>query len=439
LLSSGHVDAGLLTLRTVLDEVGLGMPRTSNRALWALLGQRLRLWLRGLRFNLRPEEKIPPNELLRLDACTAAATGLSAVDTIQGAYFQARSLGLALRAGEPHRLVRALAMEAGHQSTGGSRTQRRTAQLLGRAEDLARSLGEPYPLAMAALAGCISAALAGDWRQAVERGDRAETILREKCTGVSWELGTAYRFTLWPLMFMGEVHEIARRLPVLLKEAQARDDLYTVTNLSLVVRTFVRLAADEPGRALVELRQVMDQWSRHGYHVQHMNRWMDEVQIELYAGGAAAAWARLTEGWPALQSSYLLRVQQVRIFLVHLRARCALAAAGGSDSEGLLRSAARDARALRGERSRWALALAKLIDAGLARARGDAGAAALFGEAGDLLQAVDMHLHAATARRRQGELMGGAQGQQIKDRAEAWMAGQGVRSPERMTGLLAPG
>jgi serine/threonine protein kinase/tetratricopeptide (TPR) repeat protein len=443
LLSCGHVDAGLEVMRRVLDAVGLRLPGSANRALWSLLGQRLRLWLRGLRGLRcvpRAEKEVPAEELLRLDACIAAATGLSMVETIQGAYFQTRALLLALDAGEPHRLARALAMEAGHRSIGGGRTRRRTAWILARAAAIARTTGNPYPMAMVDLAGGIAAALAGLWREAVERCERAEKVLRESCTGVTWELGTAYRFTLWPLMFMGEVAEIERRLPVLFKEAQERDDLYTVTNLSLTVRTFVRLAADEPERARDELAQVMDKWSRLGYHVQHMNRWYDEANIELYSGQAAAALARLEAGWAAVKASHLLRVQQVRIFLVHLRARCALAAAAAGGGEALLRAAARDARALHRERVPWAEALAVLIEAGVACGRGDErGAAALFGKAAEQLKAADMHLFAAAARRRQGILLGGAEGQAIRSQAEAWMAEQGVRSAERMTALLAPG
>ncbi len=443
LLSCGHVDAGLAVLREVLDAVGLRLPGSARRALGSLVWLRLRLWLRGLgglRYRPRREEEVPPEELLRLDACLAAATGLSMVEVVQGAYFQTRGTLLALDAGEPHRLARALAIEVGHQSIGGGSTRRRIAWMLGRAEAIARTTGEPYPMAMVSLAGGIDAALAGQWRQAVERCELAERILRESCAGVVWELGTAYRFTLWPLMFMGEVAEIDRRLPVLLKEAQERDDLYTVTNLSLTVRTFARLAADDPGRARDELARVMDKWSRLGYHVQHMNRWYDEVQIQLYCGAASAALAHLRSGWAAARASHLLRVQQVRIFLVHLRARCALATAAGGGPEALLRQAARDARALRRERVPWAEALAVLSDAGVACGRGDTrGAAVLFGKAAERLEAVDMRLFAAAARRRQGDLMGGAEGEEVRGRAEAWMADQGVRSAERMTALLAPG
>jgi hypothetical protein len=439
LMSCGHVDAGLGVLRRVLEAVGLRLPVSANRALFSLLWQRLRLWVRGLRFTPRAEKEVPAGELLRLDACAAAATGLSMVDTIQGAYFQTSTVLLALRAGEPHRLARELAIEAGHQSVGGGCARRRTTWMLGRAEAIARSTGEPYPMAMVSLASGIAAALAGQWREAVERCGLAEKILRESCAGVMWELGTAYRFSMWPLMFMGEVAEINRRLPVLFKEAQERDDLYTVTNLSLTVRTFVRLAGDEPARARDELAQVMDKWSQLGYHVQHMNRWYDEVQIELYSGGAAAALARIRAGWAAVKASHLLRVQQVRIFLVHARACCALAAAAGPAADSLQRAAAQDARALRRERVPWAEALGALVEAGVASARGDARAAALFGAASERLQAADMHLYAAAARRRQGELLGGAEGQEIRDRAEAAMAEKGVRSPERMTALMAPG
>ena len=43
LLSSGHVDDGLATLRTVLDAVGLPLPGGPRAAFWGLVWQRLRL------------------------------------------------------------------------------------------------------------------------------------------------------------------------------------------------------------------------------------------------------------------------------------------------------------------------------------------------------------------------------------------------------------
>jgi serine/threonine protein kinase len=441
LLSSGHVDAGLAILRTVLGAVGMKMPETPRRALWSLAWQRLRLGWRCLRFHRRDVRQVDAAQLRRLEICRSAAVGLSMVDPLQGANFQTRYLLLALHTGETQHLVQALAMEGAHRSIGGCFSRRRTDEMLGAAETLARQLDQPYPAAMVTLAKGISDALEGRWQSAWSLCDQAEAIFRTHCTGVMWELSTAHRFALWPLMFLGEVAEIGRRLPALIKEARERNDLYAVTNLSLVIRTFVRLAEDEPEEARRELRQVIDEWSQQGFHVQHMNRLFDEVQIDLYQGEGRAAWQRVTGQWPAVARSHLLRVQQVRIFLLHLRARAALAAASDAAKPApLWRAAERDARLLRRERVTWAEALAQLVRAGVAMQRNDAsGVCQLLEDAAGRLDAAGLRLHAAAARRRLGEQLGGSRGHRLVEQAESWMRSQNVRRPDRMTALLAPG
>jgi hypothetical protein len=172
-----------------------------------------------------------------------------------------------------------------------------------------------------------------------------------------------------------------------------------------------------------------------------MNRLFDEVQIDLYQGAGCAARDRVTGQWPALARSHLLRVQQVRIFLLHLRARATLAAAGAAaEPAPLLRAAERDARLLRRERIAWAEALAQLVRAGIAMMRQDAGGARqLLQDAAGRLESAGLHLHAAAARRRLGEQVGGGEGRYLVEQADAWMKGQSIRRPDRMTALLAPG
>ena len=50
-----------------------------------------------------------------------------------------------------------------------------------------------------------------------------------------------------------------------------------------------------------------------------------------------------------------------------------------------------------------------------------------------------MSLYAAAARRCRGLIIGGAEGATLVSEADAWMRNEGIRNPERMTAMLAPG
>jgi hypothetical protein len=97
-------------------------------------------------------------------------------------------------------------------------------------------------------------------------------------------------------------------------------------------------------------------------------------------------------------------------------------------------------RSLRREKLPWSDALADLLEAGIAFRRGEGNRSRqLLATAADRLTACDMHLYAAVARRRLGQLLEGEQGQALMRQAEEWMSGQAIRNLDRMTTLLAPG
>src|SRR5439155_3932795 len=101
---------------------------------------------------------------------------------------------------------------------------------------------------------------------------------------------------------------------------------------------------------------------------------------------------------------------------------------------------AREAARLEREKAPWARALAALLGAAARKLDGDAdGARARLERAVAELDAADLALYAACARRRLGELTGGADGARLAAQAAEWFAREGVRNPERMTALLAPG
>jgi tetratricopeptide (TPR) repeat protein len=440
-LVSGHVDEGLAVFRAVLKAIGMKMPDTPRRAMGQLLLRRLQIRFRGLTFRPRDVRLIPTETLTRIDTCWSAFTGLSIIDPTRGAYFQIRGLLLALDAGEPYRIARALSAEAAHVSTAGGPGRKRTAYLLKVAEAVAQQVAQPHALGMVSLAKGIAAYLEGCWKRARSLCAQAEAVFRDRCTGVTWELDTAHTFSLWSLTYMGEVAELARQRSALLKEAQERGDRYAITNLSTYIMAVIRLAADDPEGAEKELRQSMAQWSHQGFHVQHHNALLAQTLIELYRGEGLAAWEHVSREWPSYQGSLLLRVQQIRIDVLQLRARSALAAAACAVTpEPFLHCARRDARLLGREKMPWAEALSFLIRAGIAAARGDRSAALpLLREAAARFEAVDMGIYAAAARHRLGQLLPGTQGQALVHQADTWMVNQKVVHPGRLTAMLAPG
>ena len=50
-----------------------------------------------------------------------------------------------------------------------------------------------------------------------------------------------------------------------------------------------------------------------------------------------------------------------------------------------------------------------------------------------------MSMHAAAARRRMGELIGGTAGKDLVAETSTWMVNAGVQSPGRVTRALTPG
>jgi hypothetical protein len=440
-LISGHIDAGLEALRAVLDATGLKLPSTQRGALISLLFHSAKLRLRGLGFQRRDTTEIAESELTCIDVCWSASAGLSVVDTIRGADFQTRGLILALQSGEPSRIARSLAMQAAHTATAGGRARKRVDRLLRTAEDLGREGMPPYTQAMIGMANGVVAYLEGRWRAALEASDCAELIFRERCTGVAWELDTTHAFSLWSLSHLGEWAELARRWPLLLKEARARGDLYAVMNLSTYLMSLVRLAADEPEQARREIDLTMAQWSRQGYHVQHNDALWGLAQVELYRGRGQAAWDLVSRTWPALAGSFLLRVEFIRSSMYYLRARCALAAAVEAvDRRSLIRAAERDAARLEREATPCCRAYTAAIRSGLAMAGGERGQAIRrLTEAAARFDAVGMQLCAAAARHHLGTLEGGEAGESLVAASESWMRAETIRCPARVAAMYLPG
>jgi serine/threonine protein kinase/tetratricopeptide (TPR) repeat protein len=444
LLVSGHINAGRAVLAEVLAQVDLRLAPSPKRALLSLLKRRLQLKLHGTRYTLRPESEIPAAELLRIDICSVVSLGLSMNDNIRAADFQALGTLLALRCGEPVRLARALGMEATFVASGGGPSRTQALRLAQAALDLARQVGNPASMGQALLSAGACAYLAGgEWRRAADLCAEGEAVFRERVPGSTWAKTTIRRFWLGSLMYLGELAELRRRLGEFLADARDRGNVYALTDMRARLN-LAWLVADEPAEARHQLDDAMRNWTTDGFHVQHFNALLSQVQADLYEDKPAAAVPRIEAVWPALTGSLLMRIQLVRAEAHQLRARAALATIAAQPPGAASRSATRaiehEIAALAHEKMAWIDPLAELLRAGLLRTQGH-GAAAItrLRSAIQGFRAQHMALYAAVAERQLGILLANDEGDRLRAGAESWMASQTVRNPAALARVFAPG
>ena len=420
-LIAGDIDRGLELIRAVLTGMGMSVPRSTRAALLSLLWRRARLRWRGLSFVPRHADKINADTLLLVDTCWSATTGLLLVDMISAIDFSARHLLMALDAGEPSRIARAMAIESAAR---GAYPAGRTLSesLVRQSKALAQSVGNPYAIALSILADGMMATAGGEWKKALTLSEEALAILRDQCVGVTWELNMAQNLVIWALMYLGELGEVSRRVPALLADARSRGNWYIATELC-TRSNFVWLAADDPDEGERVTVESIGRWSQKGFHRQHYSARLARVQTALYRGDAETAWRLLTEQESMLRRSLLTRIRVIRVESLYLRARCALAMAAGNRSSRRFLSVARAAaRRIARERMPWSDPIALLVSAGIAYLEGSTPLAVRsLHDAVDRFDRADMNLYAAVARRRIGALQGDAPGRELRRQAEAWM------------------
>lgn len=406
-----------------------------------VVGERTKIRLRGLSFRQRPEHEVAPEQLARIDICWSISTGLSLVDPMLGIAFQGRHLLLALRAGTPIRIARALAMEGAHVARLGRWGRGRSERVFRAAEAVSRQAEDPYTLALLELSRGVGALLLGDWSASRAHCEGAERILRDRCTGALWELDTGQIFHTWACFYGGRIPTIARRVPELLRSAQERGDRYLATGMRTGPPNVMWLANDAPDTARDEIDEAMRQWSKQGFHLQHLWELVARVHIDLYCGHGAAAWERMGRAWPGLRSSFLLTVQLPRVQARYMRACSALMVAAQQPRHrvSMITRARSDARKLALERTFWSDPLADLVYGCAAAVEGKHDAALGYTDrAAVRFDTAGMPLHAAAARRRRGQLLAGDNGRALIEATEHATQQRGIRRADRWTDMLAP-
>lgn len=479
LIRCGQLERGLDTLSQLLRELRLRWSPSKRAALWTWLQCRIRLFFHKLpdasvvkllyrthsKISLKVQDNVPsllqdimgsshtdatpthhsldPEQALRLRACRLVSMEVGLADPLQGMAFQAQYLLEAVHAKDPYHLALAYALEAAYSSFQGPSKQQRTEHLTDQALTLGKQLHHPHIIGTCYLTAGFAAFTQGGWRRAYDRCVLAERILRQSSAGITWELSNCHIYQMNALLFMGSFRELERTLPVVLREAEERGDLYTQTHLNLGVAPRLLLAKDQPEQATLTIQRTLPPRSQRAFHLQHYIELINRGEIALYLETPFPFWRYLLEQWAELRRSLFLRIQFNRIELHHLRGRCALACAIQQplrQRETFLKEARRCAKIILKEGTRWGSpwALHLLAGADFLAQRYDQGLQHLTA-AEVLLEDTDAHLYTHATMLARSLWLPHAQAQDLAHTALQWVQSQPIQAPLRLLQALLPG
>ncbi len=433
---SGHVDEGRLAYVKFLIDLNMRLPKSAFSGALRILKARGTLSVRGLALRPAPSSRSSELDRKRVEAAWSVATGLGMIDVASGAVFATESLVFALRTGDPSLVARSLLWEAVIRGvTQGENKQAR--EFLQIALSYAAPLPDPRLKGMSHLALGFHAFQRYRFAEAKNYFETAETIFRERCRGAIWEISTAQHQWVHTCLVMGEYALVAGRLPLLLREAQDRGDLYSSTTLGVFSEVMNRLREDQPEVARDILDRSLAEWPEDVMSFQRTQAMLGASWIHLYLKQPRQAEELLERKWPELKRSGVLRSEIHRITLLDMRCRAALAAAACDEPGGAFLSKARGfLKLLRKETSPMARAMRTLGQASLQALIGQHAAAAKgFSDARDAFRRLDMSAFAWSAHRAAGILQNDET--MISD-AHQWLRTQGVLNTAQMADACVP-
>ncbi|MDB4974183.1 MAG: Serine/threonine protein kinase [Myxococcaceae bacterium] len=441
LLRSGLIRDGLQTIESVLERLGMKLPRSHASALLSLARHRLELMLRGTSYETRDVSQVSPHDQLRADILGSLAAALGTIDSVRGADAQTRYLLLALKLGDSVRVARALAREAAFRVVTSEPTDDSFRPMLDRAEALAIKSGDAEAHGSALAVRAVAAFVRGATRDSMHHAAEAERILHTQCENLDWEVSNLRVLRFLAGSLVGELKVHAERVLRELRETEEYGERYAQINMLAAVGYMPPLMADDAGEALRILENAFSAFPHDGFHMQQMYYVTGMTQVDLYTR-EGAPYARLMAAWPQLSKSLLLRIPTVHYAMRHLRARAGIAQArtDRAERELLLRDAADSGAKLASVRVPYAVGWGHAARAGVDASRGDRERAIQrLEQAEACFYEGEMTLYAAATRYQLGRLLGSTRGRELRSHAQEWFEAQGVAKPADYINMLLPG
>jgi serine/threonine protein kinase/tetratricopeptide (TPR) repeat protein len=441
-LRSGYIEEALETFGPLLRQSKLAFPRSPGVALISLLWRRTILRLRGTRFHERKESEVPADQLRAIDLCSSIAVGLAGLDLVRSARYQAASLQMALRAGEPYRVARALSIEALTKAMENADGVETAKSLVERSFQIAHRIKNPLALAWATGAKAVIACRGdADFPLCLQLTDESIRWVSRKSLGFGHEIACMeVCFALDSTFLMGDIRRLAERATACAREAAARCDRFTLSSIRAYILPFVWAAQDQIEIARNEAQAAIAVWPDTVWYDQHWGWLRTMCFLDFYEGNGVFVLSRIQKHRRDMKRTMQLRDGRTRFDLCYLEGRCAVDFLYMGDNSSryrkLLISHIRD---LVREQNQLASAYAEVLKAGLlACEAGQAQVSAAFEGVSAACRRLSMPMHSAAADWRRGQAMGGESGKNLVSRAKECLVAHGIANPARFADMLMP-
>ena len=440
-LMSGHVEPGLETARQVLARVDMTLPESRMRTLAGIVWSQLQTRSSALQWPRRTEID---RRSLHADVAWSMSAGLAMVDTLLGAYFSGRAAVLALRYGTPLQITRALSAATVGAALMGSRTRSR--RCLEAAHRAADEDGSALAKWYARTTHCTTMFLLdNDFRGCLEAARGLEADWYAAGRGEGWETDVVRHFMLASQQMMGRMAELGARVEELVTGARRTGDRFQ--EVSLRVRFAVRhLLVDRAGVADDDLVEALASWQPSAETFGNQRAWAlwTRTRVVLYRRDFGQLDELVGDDWVRMRRALIGRVPAMQVEWFHaygtyLLGKAIHARARGLASEHatLCRRTSRLAAKVGGMKFPAAPGVARLLEAGVACARGGDVVAKLR-TAVDAATARDFLVYVPFLKRRLGEALGGTEGDELVKAGDREASAQGWMVPERGAQLVIP-
>jgi eukaryotic-like serine/threonine-protein kinase len=409
-VNCGRFEQGDALLEEVMAAASIRAPRTEGKLVAAVLWERARLAMRGSSFRRQTVDQVSPAVLARIDLLAELRLATRTHDALRSALFATQSLRLALNAGEPMRIVRALSSAASHASSEGTpRGAAASRQMLARAEALAKELGTPRERLEISLAQVASTFYEGRFPDVLEPAAETERILRE--LGPEWGDANYFIRLVTQAFRVGALSQLDWRrfrleLIEVRREAHATENLHAILSLALNEALSDEIAGQsELSIARLDAQRALLPTQR--FTILHILHLTAVYYTACMTGEHAWGFEHSAAYWEAFQSSPLRQTLALRAMVYGGRTRLLLNESVRSPDPPLLREAKKSAANMASYQYSRLLARITYLE-------GDrAGALSLLEKCAQEYGSRGMEPEALRDRAAIGLLTGGEQGEQM--------------------------